>query len=535
MIYSKRDEGIKKAAIYSRKSKLTEHGESIDNQIQLCKEYGTKIGIKEFYIYEDEGYSGKNTHRPQFQQLISDAKAKKFNVLICYRLDRISRNISDFSNLIIDLQDLEIDFVSIREQFDTTTPMGRAMMYIASVFAQLERETIAERVRDNMLELAKTGRWLGGQTPFGYGSKAVTFVDDKMKQRKMFTLDPVDSELQIVRLIFDLYYSKNSISQVTKYLILNDIKTKNGALWTKKRIQLILRNPLYVKSNLKVLDYLKKQGIMTSGTADNFHGILTYNKSKGATKKRDSTEWIAAVSTHPGIIDPERWIDVQQMLDKNKEKRPRLGTSPSSIFSGILKCRFCGSNMVIKHGHISSETGSRIQYFVCSLKDVSYNTKCKNSNVRKDEVELEVINVLKEIPLEKESILKSIQCLHLPTGYDSSSIETEKKITKKIDANTEKIQNLIDILSKTPTLSEYITKHINLIETENCSLKKKLNELENTKISKNNNLDYISKHLSNIGSVIELLETNERHRLLYALIDKIYWNGTYGEIEIIFK
>ncbi len=98
-------------------------------------------------------------------------KRQKPDYLVCYRLDRISRNVSDFSALIEELNDRNISFVCIKEEFDTSKPMGKAMMYIASVFAQLERETIAERVRDNMLMLARTGRWLGGTTPLGYTSE----------------------------------------------------------------------------------------------------------------------------------------------------------------------------------------------------------------------------------------------------------------------------------------------------------------------------------------------------------------------------
>ncbi len=91
---------MKTAAIYSRKSKFTGKGESIINQIELCKREGNHLGIEEFIIYEDEGFSGKNIKRPQFQKMLNDAKEKKFHVLICYRLDRISRNISDFTSLI---------------------------------------------------------------------------------------------------------------------------------------------------------------------------------------------------------------------------------------------------------------------------------------------------------------------------------------------------------------------------------------------------------------------------------------------------
>ena len=173
-----------KAAIYSRKSIFTGKGESIENQIELCREYMSKNYSDqkiEFLTYEDEGFSGGNINRPNFKKLLVDAKFKKFDALVCYRLDRISRNVADFSNTLELLQKNNISFISIREQFDTSTPMGKAMVYISSVFAQLERDTIAERVRDNMLQLSKTGRWLGGQEPYGFISKKVTYLDIELK------------------------------------------------------------------------------------------------------------------------------------------------------------------------------------------------------------------------------------------------------------------------------------------------------------------------------------------------------------------
>mgnify|MGYP004456000381 CR=1 FL=1 len=149
-------------AIYSRKSRYTGKGESIGNQIDLCREYiRTHYGdaaAEHAVVFEDEGFSGGNLNRPDFKKMMTAAKERKFKAIVVYRLDRISRNISDFSSLIEELGRLGIDFVSIRESFDTSSPMGRAMMYIASVFSQLERETIAERIRDNMHELAKTRR-----------------------------------------------------------------------------------------------------------------------------------------------------------------------------------------------------------------------------------------------------------------------------------------------------------------------------------------------------------------------------------------
>ena len=148
---------MKKAAIYTRKSKFTEKGDSIESQIKLCSKYLDNINIKDYCIYTDEGFSGKNTDRPEFQRMLSDAKAKKFDVIICYKFDRISRNVSDFSNLINKLNELNISFISVVEQFDTNSAICRAMMYLCTVFSQLERETISQRITDNMYSLATKG------------------------------------------------------------------------------------------------------------------------------------------------------------------------------------------------------------------------------------------------------------------------------------------------------------------------------------------------------------------------------------------
>ena len=192
----------KQYVIYSRKSKFTGKGESIENQIELCRQYiASHYGAEQAenaLVYEDEGFSGGNLERPEFKKMMKDSHEMQFSAIVVYRLDRISRNIGDFAKLIQDLGERQIDFISIREQFDTSSPMGRAMMYIASVFSQLERETIAERIRDNMHDLAKTGRWLGGTTPTGYQSVGVSKVTVDGKSRKAFQLEPIQEEISLV-------------------------------------------------------------------------------------------------------------------------------------------------------------------------------------------------------------------------------------------------------------------------------------------------------------------------------------------------
>ena len=240
----------KQYVIYSRKSKFTGKGESIENQIELCRQYIAmhfgEEAAENVLVYEDEGFSGGNLERPQFKKMMKDSLKIAFAAIVVYRLDRISRNIGDFAKLIEDLGDRHIDFISIREQFDTSSPMGRAMMYIASVFSQLERETIAERIRDNMHELSKTGRWLGGTTPTGYASESVKSITVDGKTKKACKLKLLPDEAEIIYKIFDLYGQYDSLTMTETELLRQGIKTKTGRSFTRFSIKSILQNPVYL-------------------------------------------------------------------------------------------------------------------------------------------------------------------------------------------------------------------------------------------------------------------------------------------------
>ena len=125
--------------------------------------------------FSDEGYSGKNLNRPGFSEMMRIESINPFDYIIVYKLDRISRNVADFSKLLEELQKRNTYFVTIQQKYDTSTSTGAAMFHMTVVFAQLERDTIAERIRDNMYESSKKGKWLGGTVPLGYTSVKHTF------------------------------------------------------------------------------------------------------------------------------------------------------------------------------------------------------------------------------------------------------------------------------------------------------------------------------------------------------------------------
>lgn len=515
------------AAIYSRKSKFTGKGESIENQIQLCMDYAKNMGITEFLIYEDEGFSGKSTDRPKFKEMLSDAKEKKFDYLICYRLDRISRNVSDFSNLIEELNTLNVSFVSIKEQFDTSTPMGRAMMYISSVFAQLERETIAERIRDNMHELAKTGRWLGGSTPTGFTPEKITYFDENMHQRSMWKLKVDSQEMKIVELVYSKYEELKSLSKVEKYFLSSTVKGRHNKSLEKSTIQSILRNPCYAKSSDGVIDYLSSQGMDVVGVPDGSSGFLTYAKQSDIP--------IVSIAKHKGVIDSNRWVDVQRILDKNKSKAPRFVSSGNvALLSGLLKCR-CGSSMRINYGP-KKKDGTRPHYYICSKKNSKGVIACDNKNTNGHQIEKVVIEQIKSI--NENSLLNTLLESKKATLSKNKDVESDlKNIKNKINENNIAISNLVKQLSLNTdsVASKYIISEIEKLNKDIEELNERLNELNtiSSEIESNNaDLDLILSTLNKFKRDFDGSDFNTKRYLLSQIIDEIIWNGDTGDIKI---
>lgn len=537
-----------KAAIYSRKSKFSEKGESIENQIQMCKEYASinlrEKNITEFLIYEDEGFSGGNTNRPEFKRLINDAKSKKYDILICYRLDRISRNVADFSNTLELLQGNNIDFVSIKEQFDTTTPMGRAMIYISSVFAQLERETIAERVRDNMLELAKTGRWLGGTPPLGFTSKPYKYLDENLKERSMAILEPNENELNTVKIIFQKYLELKSLSSVQRYLLQNYIKTRNNADFTLKSISNILTNPVYTKSSEEVMNYLRSKGIDACGSPDNTHGIILYNKFKSnytvdgelVRTQRDKCDWVAGVSKHNGIIESKEWIDAQKLMTKNSIKFETSARSTKALLTGILKCAKCNSRMRILYASRNKTTGFQRTYYACNLKKESGSVRCDNKNVRVDELDSIVIEALKNLGKNKQKFIDNLLEKNKAKSKNKELANYKLELEKQITTKENQINNLVDKLSFDNDISDILVQKIKVLKQELYELKINLsNHEEEVEQNKQEDLDisFIGM-LLNQCSIIDSLNHDEKKLLIKSLIKDITWNGDDGTFKINF-
>lgn len=535
-------------AIYSRKSKFTGKGESIGNQIELCKEYiRAHYGddaLDHLVIYEDEGFSGGNLNRPDFKKMMAAAKERKFKAIIVYRLDRISRNISDFSSLIEELARLDIAFVSIKEQFDTGSPMGRAMMYIASVFSQLERETIAERIRDNMHELAKTGRWLGGTTPTGFESEGEEKVTMDGKKKKTFKLKLVPQEAEIVRMIYDLFSETNSLTMAEAELMKRRIVTRNGNYFTRFSIKAILQNPVYMVADQEAYDYLtEKEADLFSDRAefDGKHGIMAYNRTdqeKGKTTQYNPvSEWIVAVGKHPGLIPGKTWVRVQEALDQNKSKAFRRPKSNEALLTGLLYCR-CGNRMYPKLSKRRTADGDVIFTYVCKLKERSQRSLCNNRNANGNTMDLAVVEQVKRLNDHNAEFIDQMEKSR--KFYTGNRVQYEEQLTalQKDKAEIEKkIEGLVDSLIDLgdSAAKVRVAKRIEALTAESDALEVRIQELialTSQHAMSDMEFDVLRQLLSVFQENIDDMPLEQKRAAIRTVVRKVIWDGVNVHIVL---
>jgi len=528
-------------AIYSRKSKLTGKGESIENQIELCRQYiGTHFQsckTEDILVYEDEGFSGGNTERPQFKRMMSDARAKAFSAIVCYRLDRISRNIGDFAKLIEELDGLGISFVSIKEQFDTSSPMGRAMMYISSVFSQLERETIAERIRDNMQELSKTGRWLGGISPTGYVSESVQNITVEGKVKKACKLKLVPEEARAVRQIFKIFLETNSLTKTETYFLQNGYKTKNGKAFTRFALRNILTNPVYMIADKDAYRYLTGNNVdlfSEESDFDNKHGIMAYNrtiqKSGKANQVRPASEWIVAVGKHVGLISGADWVWVQGCLDQNRSKSFRKPRSNIALLSGMLFCT-CKDYMRPKLSKRENAEGELIYTYLCSMKEKSRSHICKMNNVNGNMLDKAVCEEVKKLGEDSSEFIRQLK--QGKKRFERNREEyygSLERLRVSLAENNKEISALVSSLLKAAGTSaeDYIVKQIDELHRRGEVIKSRIIELESLTARhalSDIEFDIIRQMLSNFSDILDEMSIEQKRAALRAFVKKVVWDG----------
>lgn len=471
-----------KVAIYSRKSKLTDKGESVENQIKIIKSYFHNKNV-EFEIFEEDGFSGKNTKRPSFNLMMKKVELKQFDIVAVYRLDRIARNVIDFAKIYEKFEKYNVKFLSVTEQFDTSTPMGRMMMYIIATFAEIERENLVSRVIDNKKELAKLGQWSGGTAPIGY--KAIKEIVNG-KKVPYLTLD--EEMTYIPKAVFKWFLQGYSLEGISKKL-LSDLDYN----LTRPNITRLLSNPIYVKNDEKIREYYSSLNIMVH---DNLHGnSLMRNSFKD--------EVIIASSKHEPIISSDDFIKTQILLkEKSIDPKPRI--SSKTFLAQSVKCGYCNKSYRID---------------VIHDRDV-VRKQCKcGRNVGVDILEKLVLNYLQSV-IDGDIEIKK--------NDNSDLYSTKKSLEKKISKNNKLLNGLLEkIALADSSMAELMLKKATSIQNENKETERLLQDIE-FKISEsynNNNIETVKKAWNNFNNCKTV---EEKQRIFKIMVNAVLW---YPEIN----
>jgi DNA invertase Pin-like site-specific DNA recombinase len=348
-------------AVYARQSVDKADSISIESQIDFCK---YELKGAEFKEYRDKGYSGKNIDRPQFRQLLRDINDGLVARVVVYKLDRISRSILDFTNMMELFRKHDVEFVSSTEKFDTSTPMGRAMLNICVVFAQLERETIQTRVTDTFYSRCTRGLRMGGKAPYGYRTEQ--FMLDGIRTKKL--VEHPDEAAQIRRM-FEIYADpENSYGDILREF------SGMGGLGEKTTcpslLARMLRNPVYVRADLSIFEFFKDSGTVVANEAEDFSGTngcyLYRGRDNNPEGIDDMNGQLLVLAPHEGLVPSDLWLSCRRKLMNNRTiqstRKPK-----NTWLAGKIKCGHCG------YALLSMANPSDIRYFRCSKRSNSKN------------------------------------------------------------------------------------------------------------------------------------------------------------------
>ncbi len=513
---------MKKAtAIYARQSVDKKESISIEGQIEFCKKSLFGVDDSEIKIFQDKGYSGKNTERPALKTLIEEIKSGLIEKVVVYKLDRISRNITDFYKLYEIMESNKCDFSSASETFDTSNSMGKAMMGILAIFAQMERENIQKRVKDNYYyRIAENGTWPGGPAPYGFANGK----DDKGRP----TLIPIEEEIEAVKEMFALYngVSHMSLRQVAKCLNDKKLKPHKRAVFDSVTVSKILQNPIYAKADKYLYAFFKTRKINFLNPKkkwDGTHSCHIVGKKVGNANIRSYTtmeEQSVYITNIVGFIPSALYIDVQGRLSENEQfARNTDGTGRLEELGGKLKCKKCGR--AIKSYYVSVDSIPTINCY-----GHSYLHDCDADISKVDFVDLQQ-SIGREIQ-------KQLDGLH--NQYDKQKKKVEK-MTTEMESKKKKVNNILSAFDGDETTKKAIFDTVKTLQEEVDNL-----ELEIYKAHYSAGMlkTYIENNpaievLLTCGMKYKELGWEEKREVVQVLIDKIYLTEDINTYEIVWN
>ncbi|MDR4408949.1 recombinase family protein [Bacillus anthracis] len=475
------------AVIYARVSteEQATEGYSIKAQKDLLIKYAENNNLTIIADYIDEGKSGKSiAGRPQMLRLLEDAKQKKFDAVIVYKLDRLARKTRDSLEIVETLGSQGVQLISLSENIDTTTPHGKMFYTVLSSLAEMERDQIVGRVKMGMTQRAKEGKWNGGQC-FGYDVKNKKLVQN------------VD-ETKVVREIFDYADQGFGYKKIVGILNRKGYITKRGNVFSIGTLKGILDNPVYI-------------------------GKIRFNQYENWAEKRRSgknKDAIIVDGEHEAIIPEDLWERVQQKRSARSYKA--VQSDQPYILTKLIRCPQCGAGMVAGKSKGANKT---YRYYKCGTFHNKGASECSANSINADVAELQVLEEFKRIVTESKFLQRLVQKMNKEReNAKKPLIQEKKRLEIALNKCDKYIVNITDSLMKDPDLMPIFAEKLKEQQQAKLTFQQQLEETEEKLLNTSTNpidlmaLNYLVK---NIDSILEQATSEEKKELLRMIIKEI--------------
>lgn len=441
--------------------------------------------------YDDGGYTGGNIDRPALQRLLEDIKAGRVDCVVVYKVDRLSRSLLDFAKLSELFDQHGVSFVSVTQQINTGTSMGKLMLNVLLSFAQFEREIIGERTKDRMAAARRKGRWIGGRPFLGY---------DVAPEGRSLVVNEL--EARQVRRAYEVYLEKRSLSQSVRQLRSEGIRLKQWVTRSGKT---------------------SGGGLLTKG---NLHGML----SNVAYIGKVSYEGELIDGAHEAIVAPDVFGAVQSLLKENdRTGGVRVRNKHDALLRGLLRCSHCETAM--SHSFTKKKSGKIYRYYVCQQAMKEGWSVCPTKSVAAGEIEAFVVDRIKVLGSDAELQQEVINSFLKQQAERTRSLESDhKRLTREYRGLQQKIQHAIEEqhgVAEFALLEDKLKKSASALQ----AISTELTQIHDGKFDSAS----IARALSLFAPVWDQLSTTERCDLLGLLIEQVQLDGEAGELEIIWK
>lgn len=480
------NERQKKAVIYARVSteEQVREGFSIQAQIAELERYAELKNYEIIKQYIDEGASGKSiAGRPQIKRLIKDAQDGHFEIVMVYKIDRLARKLRDALEISDTLELHNVKLLSLKEDFDTSTPHGKTSFQIMCSFAELERNNIVDRVKMGMIQRAKEGKYNGGRV-FGYDSK----------NKELFINE---QEASVVKKIFDYAEQEMGWKAITRRLNEMGYRTKQGKHFSTFSVKTIINNPVYI-------------------------GKIRFNQMENWSEKRrkgKNADYILVDGTHEAIISQEQWDQVHRIIKKRSYKPSRSNTP--YILSGLVKCPVCGHGMV--PGRSKGAAGKTYRYYNCGQFHNKGKAVCSANGIRADVVEKYVYDEITRIVSEPYVLEQLVTAVNESRkNADEPIIEEKGIVQSQITRVRTQMDNIMNNMMNDPDLTALFKPKLLEQQEHYTQLQDRLEKLDSQLSEADTKpVDYesLNKLISDFQKVLSSADPDEQ-KALYRLIIK---------------